>query len=149
MEGFECLTRSCSVAEFTEVSALTATLATNQSPDMAPIFQKLADVIIEWDLENEDGTPVPIAYAVCVASGKPGKPGERCEAHNSVEATQEPCKYDGLCAQDIDFAMNILMAWMNAVVAVPGPLQNGSSSGGIPAEVSQQLANLSKNLPNS
>jgi hypothetical protein len=52
-------------------------------------------------------------------------------------------------AQDIDFTMSILMGWMGAIASVSPPLSGSSPNGGIPSEVSAQLASLSQSLPNS
>jgi hypothetical protein len=151
MEGFECLTKSVSVDEFTGISALAAEMATGTSGDLSQIMRKFTDSIITWNLEEEDGTPVPIAYAVCRVSGKPGNPGHPCEEH-VAELADDPnppaCEYYGLCSQDIGFVMDVLTTWMSAVASVDIPLLPGLNNGGVPPEVSQQLANLSRNLTN-
>ncbi len=153
MEGFECLAKSVTVDEFVTLSIMATGLATGATGDIGSVFDLLASSIVEWNLLEDDDTdtPVPIAWAVCRESRKQGTPGTPCPDHRpeDPEDPGKPCDYTGLCAQDIDFTMQILMGWMSAIASVPPPLLSGSNNGGISPEVSQQLASLSRSLPNS
>lgn len=57
-----------------------------------------AESLKEWNLEQEDGTPVPATL-------------------------------DGLKTQDLDFVLELILAWMEAVVSISGPLKQKSSDG--------------------
>lgn len=46
------------------------------------------------------------------------------------EGVTVPATFDGLKSQDIDFAMRILRAWIQALTSVPDPLAAASSNGG-------------------
>jgi hypothetical protein len=151
MEGFECLCKSVTVDQFVGMSQQAAGIAVGEVSGVESMFELLTDSIISWNLEEDDDTPVPVAWAICRESRKPGEPGKPCPDHKPEDPGDpgKPCDYTGLCAQDIEFTMAILMGWMNAIASVPPPLQGGLSNGGIPQEVSAQLASLSQSLPNS
>ena len=46
------------------------------------------------------------------------------------EGTPVPATFEGLKRQDIDFAMKVLRAWVEALTSVPDFLPPGSSNGG-------------------
>lgn len=62
------------------------------------LFAAFVSCLKEWNLEDEDGTPIPATI-------------------------------DGLKSQDMDFVLELIMAWMEAVVSVSAPLKRKSSSG--------------------
>lgn len=57
-----------------------------------------------------------------------------------------PATVDGLVAQDADFAMEIILAWMEAIAGVSGPLVRRSSGGGPSPEASIPMEVLSPSL---
>lgn len=75
------------------------------------MFGIFADALVEWNLEDEDGNPVPATF-------------------------------DGVMSQDIDFVLDIIMAWMDAVAGVSEDLKEKLNSGeislaeSIPMEIS-------------
>ncbi len=52
--------------------------------------------------------------------------------------------YEIVKSQELDFIMQIVLAWSGAMSAVAPPLSEGSSNGAISLEQSQQLASLSQ-----
>lgn len=62
------------------------------------LFDLFASKLISWNLETEDGKPVP--------------------------ATAQ-----GLGDQDMDLAMDLVMAWVGAVIGVSDPLEQSSTDG--------------------
>jgi hypothetical protein len=62
------------------------------------LFEVFIGALKEWNLEDEEGVPVPPTLA-------------------------------GLKGQDMDFILEMVMAWMEAVVSVSRPLKRKSSSG--------------------
>ena len=62
------------------------------------LFELFSNCLVSWNLEQEDGTPVP-------------------------------CTLAGLRDQDMDFALELIMAWMDGVVSTPAPLPGKSNSG--------------------
>lgn len=65
MAGFECLMTGVSLKEFIEISALAAQL---EEPDgrtqenIRKQYQTLANCLIEWNLDDDKGKPVPCTY---------------------------------------------------------------------------------------
>lgn len=59
------------------------------------------------------------------------------------EGRPVPATLDGLKSLDFDFVLDIMLAWMDAVVAVPAPLAQPSSSGGTSLELSLPMEPLS------
>lgn len=62
------------------------------------LFSTFAASLKEWNLEDEDGKPIPATV-------------------------------DGLKTQDLDFTLELILAWMEAVVSVSAPLKQKSSGG--------------------
>lgn len=58
-----------------------------------------------------------------------------------------PATYEGLQTQDIDFVMDIIMAWMDALMGVGGPLGKRSASGAPFLEASLPMEMSSPNPP--
>lgn len=54
-----------------------------------------------------------------------------------------PADYFGLMSQDADFAMALVMAWMDGVLGTPGPLGRNSNDGMPPEGVSIPMETLS------
>ncbi len=150
MKGFECLARSTSIQEFAEISLMTSRMMdAKEASGMDLIFIKLSEIILEWNLEDDAGEPVPVIYAQCKVSGKPGRPGEHCGACPVLEGENTgPCSYTGLCEYDINFAMTIFTAWMEALASVDSPLLSGLNNGKTTQEdITTKLANMSQSLP--
>lgn len=79
--------------------------------ELSAIFEVFAGALISWNLEEDDGTPVPTTV-------------------------------DGLYTLEIDFIMQIISAWMEAVAGVPGPLRQRSSNGSRSVEQSLPMETL-------
>lgn len=112
-EGLEVTARSASVDAYQRI----ATLATRQvsappsAEDLAEIdhlYRAFAGVLVSWNLEEEDGTPVPATY-------------------------------DGLKAQDLPFAVAVILAWMDAVAGVSRPLDGTSTRGEMEASLPMEV----------
>jgi len=98
LAGLEVRARSVPLGEFMSIVGLADT-AEPGSEEMKRLFGGFAEQLVSWNLEAEDGQPVP--------------------------ATLE-----GLYSQDFEFTMQLVLAWIEAIASVPGPLGETSSSGG-------------------
>lgn len=128
-EGLEIMARTIPLSKFFELQRLQE-LASTDADAAEEVVRRLAGVLVSWNLLDDDDNPVPAEFAVCTASGKPGKPGNPCSAHQPAEGTEpESCEYTGLVAQDLPFVLAIVQAWMEAVTSVPN-LSKSSSNGG-------------------
>jgi hypothetical protein len=76
---------------------------------MDELFTGFTNALQSWNLEDDDGSPVPATL-------------------------------DGLYAQDLDVAMPIVMAWINAVAGVGVELGKGLTSGPSFQEASLPMA---------
>lgn len=135
-DGLEVTARSLPLGEFFTLQRLQAQ-ASDDADAAEQVVRKLGGVLIGWNLESDDGKPVPCEFAVCRESGKPGKPGEPCSARNAhTDSDDELCEYDGLVDQDLPFVLAILSAWMEAMASVPNRSPGNSSGGGTSLEPS-------------
>jgi hypothetical protein len=101
MAGLEVTARSLPLGEFLKVTEL-ASLDKDDpaaAKSAGELFRLFASSLLEWNLEDGFGDPVPATYA-------------------------------GVLAQDLDFMMAIILAWVGAMSDVDGGLGKGSSSGG-------------------
>jgi hypothetical protein len=57
-----------------------------------------------------------------------------------------PATFDGAKAQDTDFVLELIDAWMTAAAGVTPPLPNGSTGGGTPLAASIPMEPLSPSL---
>jgi hypothetical protein len=85
------------------------------------LIETFAKALISWNLESE---------------------AEEGGLRLPVPATKE-----GLHAQDFDFVLEIIMAWMETVMSVSAPLGRRSSAGGPSLEASIPMEPLSMSLP--
>ena len=139
-EGLEVMTKSVSMNEFFEFQTLQERAQTDPEAQKE-IMRRLCGVIVSWNLEDDEDQPVPVQFAVCVESGKPGNPGDPCSHHQNEEG-HAPCEYTGLIAYDLPFVLAIFFAWMEAISNIPNLSSKTSSDGetslaqSIPMEVS-------------
>lgn len=103
LHGLVVQVKSLSVEGLLQLAGLAAKLT---APDVTPaeqaaqapaLFAEFSKRLVQWNLEEDDGTPVP--------------------------ATAE-----GVAAQDFEFVLQIVLAWMEAVASVGSPLPNGSQT---------------------
>ncbi len=133
-EGLEVMARTIPLGKFFELQRLQDRASTDADA-AEEVVRRLAGVVVSWNLVDDDDKPVPVEYAVCTVSGKPGKPGDPCSDHQNDEAAG-PCEYTGLVAQDLTFVLTIIQAWMEAVTSVPNSLKSSSNGGGTSLELS-------------
>lgn len=134
-EGLEVMAKSLPLGEFLAMQRLQGRAA--EDTDAAEqVLRKLASVLVSWNLEDEQGQPVPIQYAVCRVSGKPVAPGKRCPECASTAEDEQPCDYTGIAGQELPFVLTIFQAWMGAVASVPNLSPNDSNGGGTSLEQS-------------
>jgi hypothetical protein len=118
MHGLEVRLRGLSVEAVVRYARVAAEITNPGTPverkaEMgAELFAEFAKRLVSWNLEEDDGTPVPATH-------------------------------DGVREQDLDFILDIVLAWMEAVAGVGNPLPNGSNSGGRFPEVSIPMELLS------
>lgn len=130
--GLEIMARAIPLRDFFELQQLQRAAETD--PDaQKKIITGLAGVIVSWNLLDDDDKAVPVAYAICRDSGKPGEPGQPCTAHQGAEI---PCEYTGLCEYDLPFVLTIFYTWMTAVASIPNLLRGTSNDGGTSQELS-------------
>lgn len=127
LEGLHVRVRSIPLGQFMELAAL-AELKNMKTqgftPDMKEkvdgLFEVFADALVSWDLEDEPAIegdpPVPV-----------------------------PATLGGVMAQDFDFILEIILAWMDAVGSVGDPLAPRSTGGGQFPEGSIPMESLSPN----
>jgi len=141
LQGLEVVTKSMPLAGFFAMQQLQRRAATD--PEAAEqVVRKLGDVILRWNLETEEGEPVPSAYAVCTVSGRPGNPGQLCTAPGCQEGDSEECSYAGLADQELPFVLTIFRAWMEAVASIPNRSKDSSNGGETSPELSIPMERL-------
>jgi len=59
-----------------------------------------------------------------------------------------PTTFDGVKTQDMDFIMQVVVAWMDAIAGVDPTSRASANGGGILPEVSLPMEKLSVSLPN-
>lgn len=82
------------------------------------LFDLFADHLVSWNLEVEKEDMPITAHAASVPMGP------LATRREPVPATRESMR-----AQDIDFGLSLLYAWMDAVTGVSAPLAGASPSG--------------------
>jgi len=97
LAGLEVRARSVPLGEFMSIVGLADT-AEPGSEEMQRLFSGFVAQLVSWNLEAEDGQPVP-------------------------------ADLEGLYSQDFEFAMQLVLAWIEAIASVPGPLGAASPSG--------------------
>lgn len=118
LAGFECYAVGCTLDQFVEITALSEELKTEAGRTPGNIAKQFTTFAKFLESWNlDDDDDQPV-----------------------------PCTYEGLKAQDFDFVMAIMMAWMAAIATVPDPLAERSPSGETSPEASLHLASLSENL---
>jgi hypothetical protein len=115
--GLEVKAKSVPLGTFLELSTLAEPIAGGDSREqvtrVSQLFAGFAQALISWNLEDE-------------------------ETGEAVPAT-----YDGIMAQEFDFVLAIITAWMEAISGVAAPLANGSTSGDTTLEASLPMAPIS------
>lgn len=118
LAGLEIKTRSTSVGQFMDISKLMDAAGTDLATDidkMTALLRLFADGAL-------------ISWNL-----------------EHVDGTPVPADFEGLYAQDLDFVLEVISAWMNAVATLPGP-KEPSSNGGVPSvEASLPMEALSPN----
>jgi hypothetical protein len=118
MAGLEVRARSVPLGQFLELGAVAdatsglAPVSSEQFGAIRDLFAGFAAALVEWNLEDETGQPVP--------------------------ATLE-----GVLAQDFEFMLAIVTAWMDAIAGVSAPLPSSSSRGLAGMEAALSLASSS------
>jgi len=122
LAGLEVTARSLSIEGFMKVAGL-AELAQGGGADrldvgqMQEMLRAFASCLVGWNIED-------------LPTGDP-----------------VPATYEGVISQDLDFVMQIVMAWSKVIASVPPPLPDGSPAGGsAPEESTLQLASQSASL---
>lgn len=128
-DGLEVVAKSLPLGEFFALQRLQADAA-NDADAAEQVVRKLSDVLVSWNLLDDDDEPVPCEFAVCTVSRKPGNPGQPCShCQNGPEVVEKPCEYTGLVAQDLAFVLAISQAWMEGVASVPNSSPTSSNDG--------------------
>jgi hypothetical protein len=124
-DGLEVRVKSVPVGRYLELASMVDTLQAVQGKSslsaedldtVSVAFRAIAEVILEWNLEEET-------------------------ADGGVAAV--PATYDGLMSQDLDLVMAVMAAWSDAMTGASGPLPQPSPSGETAQEVSLPMVALS------
>lgn len=140
-DGLEVTAKSLPLGEFFTLQRLQEQAGADADA-AEQVVRKLADVLVAWNLEDDDGQAVPCEYAVCTVSGKPGNPGQPCSHHQNGADDVPACEYTGLVAQDLPFVLAITRAWMEAVASVPNSSGGNSNDGGTSLEQSLPMERM-------
>jgi len=103
-EGLEIRAKGASVEQLMSLMSLArfgsagAKFGQGDIREIDGLFELFASKLTEWNLEDEDGSPVELSLA-------------------------------GLKSQDMDFALDVVLAWVGAVLGTPDPLEKGSPDG--------------------
>jgi hypothetical protein len=89
------------------------TAGPEEMDQLRELFSGFADALLSWNLEDE-------------TTGEP-----------------VPATLDGLLAQEFDFVLQIVMAWLDAISGVAAPLAKPSPAGATTLEASLPMAPLS------
>lgn len=126
MDGLEVRAKSVPLGQVLKLTKLAGRdlRALDQETQVETIdemLQMFAAALVSWNVEDEhpDGTRTPV-----------------------------PANFEGLKSQDFDFVMEIVLAWMDALMGVSGPLGKRSPSGDRSLEESLPMETLSPSLPN-
>lgn len=93
----EVLAKSVPIGDLLDIMAVADRMTTAPAKeDVEKLFGWFGDRLISWNLETEDGEPVPATKG-------------------------------GLLAQDFDFALRLVLAWVQAVSSVAAPLVTTST----------------------
>lgn len=106
-DGLEMSMGTLSVKEILEVEELMS--GDDSKPTFVALVARLARAIQDWNLEDEDGNPIPVTE-------------------------------DALMGFEVKLINTVVSAWVNAIVGVPAPLENDSTSGGKSLEESIGMA---------
>lgn len=115
--GLEVVARSASVAAYRRIAEM-ASKPFSMPPtaddliEIDNLYRAFADQLVSWNLEERD---------------------------DDGAVTAVPATLDGLQSQDLDFAMAIILAWMEAVGGVAAPLDSASSSGAMEASLPMEV----------
>lgn len=125
-DGLEIMAKSVPLGEFINLQKMQVEA---QNPDASEkIIKYMIKYLVSWNLQDDEDQAVPLAYAQCRESGKPGNPDKPCSHHQNSEGAK-PCKYIGLIALDYPFVLTIFAAWMEAVGNIPNLSSKISNSG--------------------
>lgn len=117
MEGLVVRARSTSVEQFLEIQAMADSTDENSAVEsLKTLFTTFVSLVIEWNLEADDSEEIL------------------------------PLEAKSLLIQDLDFAMAMVHAWIQAVAGVPDAVGKASTSGATALEGSLQMETLSPSL---
>lgn len=106
--GLEVKATSVSLGEFLKIANMAKVVQSEQADagEVSRLFQTFALSLVSWNLE------------------------ERKLVDGELKVVPVPATVDGLYAQDFDFAMSMINAWMSGVAQVQESEGKGSGSGG-------------------
>jgi len=131
LAGLEVRATSTSLGSLLELVSLSE-IGKGKRFDMADVarldevFLLFASCLTSWNMEEEDGTPIGFEPRQILVKGD--------DATAVRMETPEEAKLRALKAQDTDFVMELIVAWMDGVMSISDPLSKSSNSGA-PLEV--------------
>lgn len=122
-EGFEVRMKRMSVDDMLYLTSLKDIRGESETEEgLAKMLEILAEGILSWNLEDEQGNPVAVELG---HSRHPAAP----ECCSCCPEDRETHPATGLYAQDMDLIIQILNTWVS-VIKVSRPLPKTSNSGG-------------------
>lgn len=121
-EGMEVKARSAGFGQYRRIAEL-ATITMSRPPSredlqrLADLLASFADVLVSWNLQEEDGAAIPATLA-------------------------------GLEGLEPQYALTIVLGWMEAVAGVAAPLEQPSDGGDTSVEASLPMEVLSASPTN-
>jgi hypothetical protein len=116
LEGLEVRMRGASAGELIKIDGMKY-----NAEALNDLFLFAGSKLISWNLEEEDGTPITFEPQK-VDVEEDGVSTTRLETDGEAKARV-------LFAQDLDFILDILTAWKNAIMGVSDPLERNSRDG--------------------
>jgi len=131
MDGLEVKAKGATVGQLANIVEL-ADRARNVSDgvkalsEVIELFRVFGSKLVSWNLETEEGEPVSLEPLEI--SGQRETPTEAC-----VRVVMD---------QDLDFALEIVYAWIDALVGTSDPLERSLPSGELSLEESIPMETL-------
>jgi hypothetical protein len=143
-EGLEIRAKGASVEQLMSLMSLArfgsagAKFGQEDIREVDGLFELFASKLTEWNLEDEDGVPVsfePQMVEVIDPTWNAPKPDQATGAvlldPPMVKRIETPteAKTRALKSQDMDFALDVVLAWVGSVLGASAPLEKGSPDG--------------------
>lgn len=133
-DGLEIVMKRLAIGDLLSVSKLAQVTKTEEGATaaFAELLEIVAKSLVSWNIEDDDGNPVPIEL------GKVGHTDEFGVSHAST----------GLYNLDVELINTVVASWLSAAAGVSPPLPKNSNSGEQSLEEFDLTAALSESPQN-